>query len=64
MTKTKLADGHRHVGVRLPDGLFAAVEKHLEKMRITSAPGVELKLADALRNLIALGLDAARAKAS
>ena len=57
MTKTKLKDGNRQVGVRLPEDMFAACEKHLERMRKASEPGVDLKLADALRNLIAHGLD-------
>lgn len=59
MTKTKLSDGSRQVGVRLPDDVVAAVEKHLVRMRKDAAPGVDLKLADAMRNLIALGLEAA-----
>lgn len=59
MTKTKLADGHKQVGVRLPDAMHSSVEKHLARMRKQGEPGVELKLADALRNLIALGLASA-----
>lgn len=62
MVKAKLSDGQRHVGVRIPESVFQEVEKHLAKMREGLAPGVELKLADALRNLIVLGLEAGSKK--
>lgn len=58
-TKTHLASGDfDQVAVRLPVAFFERIEKHAARMRAAS-PGVDVKRADALRNLIALGLAAA-----
>ncbi len=64
MVKAKLADGCRQIGVRLPEPMYAALEQHLAKMQKESAPGVEIKLADAARNIFALGLEAAKGSRS
>ncbi len=56
----KVPGVQKQVGVRFSDETYAAVEKHLARMRATCAPGVEIKLADAVRNLIMLGLEAAK----
>lgn len=61
MAKTKSeSSSQRQVAVRLARDVFHEVEQHLARMRTESAAGVDLKLADALRNLVLLGLKASR----
>jgi hypothetical protein len=46
-----------HLGIRIPRTLLKRVDVHLERMRKEGQSGVKLSRSDAVRNLIALGLD-------
>jgi hypothetical protein len=48
-------EGFDQVAIRLPVAFFERVDRHLERMKEVM-PAADLKRADALRNLIALGL--------
>ena len=66
MTKTarKTAESGKQVGVFLGSELLDKVERHVDKVRRATPVGVDVRLSDALRNLIERGLVASEADES